>query len=325
MASRAGPPRELGRLQLGRLLGRGGMGEVYAAYDPHLKRSVAVKLLGHHNPEDVSRFIREAQAQAAQSHPDVCPVYEAGETAGTPYIVMKLVDGVPLDEATRDWTLERKLGILRRIAETIHSAHRTGLIHRDLKPGNLLVEQAADGEAKPYVLDFGLACSVAEGGAAADEEVIGTPAYMAPEQVRGDRHALDRRTDVYALGATLYHLLAGSPPFAQPGTSTLEAALRAIAAEDPPPLRTFGVPADVEAIVFKCLEKEPERRYRSAQALAEDLGRYLDDVPIAARSHGRVYRFWKWTRRNRALVRVGAVLGSLLLAALVWVPCHVVA
>lgn len=294
------------------------MGEVYEAYDPHLKRSVAVKFLGRGSPEDVHLFLREARAQAAQNHPDICPVYEAGETAGKPYIVMKLVEGVPLDEATRDWTLEKKLGILRRIADAVHAAHRTGLIHRDLKPGNLLVEQTAEGEAKPYVLDFGLACPVTADGVAADEEAIGTPAYMAPEQVRGNPHALDRRTDVYALGATLYHLLAGWPPFAQIGTTTLEAALRAIATAEPPPLRPLGVPGDVEAIVFKCLEKEPERRYRSAQALAEDLGRYLDDVPVEARPHGGWFRFWKWTQRNRKLVRVGGVLGVLLFAALLW-------
>lgn len=305
-------------MQLGALLGRGGMGEVYEAYDPHLKRSVAVKFLGRGSPEDVHLFLREARAQAAQNHPDICPVYEAGETAGKPYIVMKLVEGVPLDEATHDWTLEKKLGILRRIAEAVHAAHRTGLIHRDLKPGNLLVEQTAEGEAKPYVLDFGLACPVTAGGVTADAEAIGTPAYMAPEQVQGDPHALDRRTDVYALGATLYHLLAGWPPFAQIGTTTLEAALRAIATAEPPPLRPLGVPADVEAIVFKCLEKEPERRYRSAQALAEDLGRYLDDVPVEARAHSDWFRFWKWTRRNRTLVRVGGVLGGLLFAALLW-------
>ena len=293
------------------------MGEVYEAYDPHLKRSVAVKLLGQKAPEDTRRFVREAQAQAAQSHPDICPVYEAGETAGRPYIVMKLVDGSPLDEATAGWSLESKLKIMRRIAEAIHSAHRTGLVHRDLKPGNILVEQTADGEAKPYILDFGLVYSPAETSLDADGEILGTPAYMAPEQVRGDRHALDRRTDVYALGATLYHLLAGAPPF--PGrAATTRATLRAIVAAEPPPLRPLGVPADVDAVVMKCLEKEPDRRYTSARALAEDLGRYLDDVPVAARPHSGWFRFIKWGRRNRSLLRLGTVLGVLLLAALTW-------
>ena len=135
-------------------LGRGGMGEVYEGYDPHLKRTVAVKILAHRTPEDIRRFVREAQAQAAQTHADVCPVYEAGETSGRPYIVMKLIDGVSLDEASAGWPLEGKLGILRRIAEAIHAAHRTGLVHRDLKPGNLLVELTADGEAKPWVLEI---------------------------------------------------------------------------------------------------------------------------------------------------------------------------
>ncbi len=290
------------------------MGQVYEAYDPRLKRSVAVKLLSRGTPEDVRRFVREAQAQAAQTHPDICPVHEAGETGGTPYIVMRLIEGVPLDEATAEWPLESKLRILCRIAEAVHAAHRTGLVHRDLKPGNLLVEPSEDGEPKPWVLDFGLARSVADGTVTADGQALGTPGYMAPEQARGEGRALDRRTDVYALGATLYHLLAGEPPFCGPGL----AALQAVVTQDPRPLRPFGVPADVEAVVFKCLEKEPEHRYRSARALAEDLRRYLDDVPVTARPVSSWYRFRKWGRRNKALLRLSTVFTALLLAALVW-------
>ena len=313
-ATRPAEPRELGRLRLGRSLGQGGMGQVFEAYDPHLKRTVAVKLLLNGTVIDVHRFVREAQAQAAQTHPDICPVYEAGEQDGTPYIVMKRIDGLPLDQATAGMPLERKLELLRRIADAVHAAHRTGLVHRDLKPGNILVEQVTDGEDKPYVLDFGLARSIADGAVTVDGEALGTPAYMAPEQLRGAGHAIDRRADIYALGATLYHLLAATPPFPDSGF----AALQAIAERDPQPLSPLGVPRDVEAIVFKCLEKEPERRYRSAHALAADLGRYLDDVPVEARPHSGWYRLQKWTRRNTTLVRISALFAVLLLAALTW-------
>ena len=304
----------LGRLKLGECLGRGGMGQVFAGEDPYLKRSVAVKFLLNGSPRDIRRFVREGQAQAAQTHPNICPVYEAGEEDGTPYIVMKRIDGRTLDRAAADMALENKLDLLRTIAEAVHAAHRTGLVHRDLKPSNILVESVAEGGEKPYVLDFGLARPIADGGVTLEGEALGTPGYMAPEQVRGAQQEIDRRTDVYALGATLYHLLAGTPPFAHSHLGPLQAILE----EEPRSLAPRAIPRDVEAIVFKCLEKEPARRYRSAQALAEDLGRYLDDVPVQARANSRGYRFLKWARRNRSLVQISSGFAALLLVTLAW-------
>lgn len=293
------------------------MGQVYEVYDPRLRRRVALKVLraggaGRYG-SGAERFVREGRAQAAVRHPGVCPVFEVGEAEGSPYIVMQLVDGVCLDEAARGLPLERILLLLQQVAEAVHAAHRTGLIHRDLKPANVLVETSAEGPLRPFVLDFGLA-RTAEGGLTLEGDQLGTPHYMAPEQVRGETERIDRRTDVFALGATLYRLLAGRPPFPGEGTGAMVACLE----EEPAPLRPFGVPVEVEAVVFKCLEKDPERRYGSARALAEDLGRYLDGRPVEARPAGRLYRLGKLLRRHRPLVAVAAVSAALLLGALLW-------
>ena len=309
----------LGRFELGELLGEGGMGRVYEAYDPRLSRTVAVKVLRGESAESVRRFIREARAQAHLSHEAICPVFEAGEVDGAPYIVMQRLHGRPLEEAAREWSLEQKLDVLRRVAEAVHEAHRSGLIHRDLKPGNILVESRRDGRLKPYVLDFGLARQTTpeasfQEALTVEGSALGTPAFMAPEQVRGKAELQDRRTDVYALGATLYRLLAGRGPYCEEGLDLL----RAIVEGEPAPLSPAQAPPEVAAIVFRCLEKDPGRRYGSARALAEDLGRYLDGEPVLARPAGRWYRLRKLLIRHAALTMVSGASLMLLLLAFGW-------
>lgn len=313
-APRPETSRRFGRFRLGDLIGEGGMGQVHEALDPRLERTVALKLLRSDDAMAMRRFVREARIQAGVAHPGICPVFEAGDVDGRPYIVMQRLHGRPLDEAAADLPLEQKVVLIRQVAEAVHAAHRTGLIHRDLKPGNVLVESSPGGPPHPFVLDFGLARPVAGTGLTRAGDLIGTPAYMAPEQVRGENEHLDRRTDVYALGATLYRLLAGRVPFAGSAAATLVRVL----AEEPRPLRPLGVPADLEAIVFKCLEKEPGRRYGSARELAEDLDRYLDGKPVRARPADGWYRLHKWLRRHRATVAVAAAAALLLVAVLGW-------
>ena len=313
----AGPEtgQRCGRFRLGALIGEGGMGRVYEAHDPRLERTVALKLLRRDDAAAVKRFVREARTQAGVSHPAVCPVFEAGEVDGRPYIVMQRLQGRPLDEAAAELPLEHRVVLVRQVAEAVHAAHRTGLIHRDLKPANVLVEPSPEGPPRPFVLDFGLARPAAGPGLTRAGDLIGTPAYMAPEQVRGETDRLDRRTDVYALGATLYRLLAGRPPFASDSAAVTMAR---VLASEPQPLQSFAVPADLAAIVFRCLEKSPQHRYGSARELAEDLDRYLDGEPVRARPVGRGYRLRKWLQRHRAAVMVAAAAVLLLLAVLGW-------
>jgi serine/threonine-protein kinase len=315
------------RFELGELLGQGGMGQVYKAYDTSLKRPLALKFLKGDDPDRVGRFLREAQAQARVDHENVCKVYEVGETGGKPYIAMQLIQGQPLfisdgesshpSPALQEMTVEQKVRLMQKVAEGIHAAHREGLIHRDIKPSNIMLERTEAGEHKPYVLDFGLAREVASAGVTSLGLAAGTPNYMAPEQARGEAGALDRRTDVYGLGATLYALLAGKPPFE--GPSSLDVLVKVTEAEAP---ALQGVAEDLRTIVSKALQKDAALRYDSARALAEDLGRYLGGDPILARKTSLSYRLIKKARKHRKLVAVGAaatlafvVLGALSLRA----------
>lgn len=295
-------------------IGRGGMGWVYKAWDPKLRRTVAIKVLQGEASAQVRRFRQEAQAQARVQHEHVCPIYEVGEVDGRPFIAMQFIDGPTLRELAPSLPLADKLRVMMQAAEGVHAAHRKGMVHRDLKPGNMLVERRGPGELHAYVVDFGLARDTAAPGVTQAGLVVGTPAYMAPEQIRGDA-VLDPRTDVYGLGATLYEVLSGRQPFS--GEHGTEVLLRALA-EDAAPLHRREVPRDLETIVHCCMEKEPARRYASARELAEDLGRFLEGRPILARRPRFSYRLGKWIRRNRALVATGAVAAVALLFAAGW-------
>ncbi|AUX39198.1 protein kinase [Sorangium cellulosum] len=298
------PIRDWDRYECLSLLGRGGMGAVYKARDPRLQRYVALKLIRDNDPELVQRLIWEAQAQARVEHPNVCKVYEVGEAQGQPFIAMQYVDGQPLHHIARTMTLEQRVKVMADVADGLHAAHRLGLIHRDIKPANILVERTADGAFRPYLVDFGLAREIAADGRASTTEE-GTPAYMAPEQVSGGLRQLDRRTDVYGLGSTLYEVLVGRPPFVDACVTSL---IWRVANELPAPLRQLDkeIPVDLETVVMKCLEKAPQRRYDSAKRLALDLGRYLEGEPIEARPPSFGYLALKLAQKHKLAVAAAA-------------------
>ncbi|MFY9821030.1 MAG: protein kinase [Thermoanaerobaculia bacterium] len=302
------------RYRVERLLGAGGMGTVYKAFDPTLGRYVALKFLHRNDDDHTQRFLREARAQARIAHPHVCQVHEVGEVEGRPYIAMQYIDGRSLGELCEELTVETKVRLLRDVARAVHAAHRNGLIHRDLKPGNILMARDESGELHPFVVDFGLAQEQDEVALSRTGVISGTPAYISPEQAQGK--PLDRRTDVYSLGIVLYELLAGFPPFKGPNLARI---LVQLVQEDAKPLRQIdpGTPEDLETLVAKCLEKDPARRYESARALAEDLDRFLEGDPILARPAGWGYRAGKRLRKNKALAAVSAaaVLALLTLGA----------
>ncbi|HEX8110952.1 MAG TPA: serine/threonine-protein kinase, partial [Kofleriaceae bacterium] len=284
-----------------RLLGRGGMGRVFLARDLRLGREVAIKFMLGETPQLARRIVAEARAQARVNHDRVCKVYEVGEIRGRVYIAMQYINGRPLSELGSELTLEEKVIVIREAAFGMAEAHRVGLIHRDLKPSNIMVERAPDGELRPYVMDFGVARDWM-GSVTLTGTVVGTPNYMAPEQAQGEGTQLDRRADVYSLGATLYALLTRRPP--AEGSNALAVLMR-VCTDEPVRPRTIDpdVPVDLEAIAMKCLEKERAARYDSARALADDLTRFLAGEPVAARASAGVrYRVRKWLRRRRRLV-----------------------
>lgn len=311
------PGEFVSHFRIDSFLGYGGMGTVYKAHDTALHRFVALKILRLDDPENIARFTQEARAQAKVAHPNICEIYEVGDWQGRPYIAMRYIQGATLTKASTEMTLEGKVKVLFEVAGAIQEAHKRGLIHRDLKPANVIVEKSAEGEWIPYVLDFGLAKDVSTPGLTATGILIGTPSYMAPEQARGEVRSLDRRTDVYALGATLYELLGGRPPFS---AESMVATLLKILNEEPAPLESINssVPQDLETIVMKCLEKDPERRYDSARALGQDLHRFLEGEPILARPASITYRSAKWIQKRKALsaVTVAAALALLILGVM---------
>jgi serine/threonine protein kinase/WD40 repeat protein len=304
-------------------LGRGGMGVVYKARQIALNRVVALKMIlggGHSDPERQRRFRIEAEAVARLQHPNIVQVYDYGVSKGCPFLAMEFVDGR---------TLARKAGgvpqpprdaaqIMETLAAAIHHAHLHHLVHRDLKPSNIL--RSADGVLK--ITDFGLAKQLPTdlGAASANDEtatgeLIGTPTYMAPEQVTGKRTPVGPATDIYALGVILYELLTGRTPFQ--GDGVLEV-LEKIQGQEPlPPGRLQpGTPRDIETICLKCLRKDPGKRYATAAGLAEDLRRFLTDRPILARRASRREQFWRWCRRNPTIAGLtGSVLLLLFLLA----------
>ena len=264
---------DFGDYELLEVIGRGGQGVVYRAQQKSLNRTVALKVigLGHWATEaHLKRFRREAEAAASLDHPGIVPIYEVGERDGSCYFSMKFVEGGQLDEVSKrePMPIRRAVELIAKVARTVHYAHEHGILHRDIKPGNILLDQ----KGEPHLTDFGLARLVeTESTVTRTLEVLGTPSYMAPEQAVGNNARVSSATDVYGLGAVLYQLLTGHPPFA--GGTTYETINLLLDTEPRQPrLWNPKIDRDLSTICLKCLEKDPKRRYSSALALAEDLG-----------------------------------------------------
>ena len=289
-------------------LGKGGMGLVYRARDRHLDRVVAIKFVLEANPKMAARFLSEARAQSRIDHPNICRVYEVGEVGGRAYIALQFVQGEPLQRIVKRLSLEEKILVVRDVAAAIQEAHRLGVVHRDLKPSNVLVERTPEGRWFPVVMDFGLARELSVNPPSADAELVqGTPAYMSPEQARGDRSVVDRRSDIYSLGATLYELVTGQVPFT--GESSSQTLVRVLREEPPSPRSLVpGLPSDLEAIILQCLAKDPAQRYASARALVDDLNRYLDGEPILGHRHSVWRRARVTARKHPVLMTVGVCI-----------------
>jgi hypothetical protein len=280
------------------LLGEGATSHVYRAFDSVLQRWVALKFLKALPGSRANEVLVEARAQAQIEHPNVCRIYEVGETDDRGFIAMQLVEGDSLAKSFRALDEPTKVRMVRDIAEGVHAAHRKGLVHLDLKPGNILVQRLEDGELHPLLSDFGMMRS--ESSSTVGLCPMGTPPYSSPEQIAGDFSKVDRRSDVYSLGVLLYVLLTQSFPFE---AETFSELLEAIQHRRPIPLhkRMGKVAEDLEAILGRCLEKDPLKRYDSAQAFADDLQRYLEGEPVQAKTHSLAYRLKRWMGRNRKL------------------------
>jgi len=309
---------ELGDYQLLEEVGRGGQGVVYRARQKSLNRTVALKVisLGQWASEaHLKRFRREAEAAASLDHPSIVPIYEVDERDGSCYFSMKFVEGGQLDEVVRraPMSIRQAAELIAKVARTVQYAHEHGILHRDIKPGNILL----DVKGEPHLTDFGLARLVeTESTVTRTLEVLGTPSYMAPEQATGKNVQLTSATDVYGLGAVLYQLLTGHPPFA--GGTTFET-VRLVLDTEPrsPYLLNRKIGRDLSTICLKCLEKDPKRRYSSALALAEDLEHWLKHEPIRAHRTGIFTRGGKWVRRNPTRALLVASLTALA-AAIGW-------
>jgi serine/threonine protein kinase/formylglycine-generating enzyme required for sulfatase activity len=345
--SSQGPPSWLGPFRLVRLLGKGGQGAVYLAEDTRLSRTVALKVLSLTAPlastaDATERFKREAYLASRLDHPGICTVYEAGILDGISFISMRFVKGESLarrievaraapaihalskllavdgaserNEGSIDGAAASVLEFFERAARALHVAHEAGIVHRDLKPGNIMVTT----EGEPVILDFGLArlAEGDDGGPTRTGDLLGTPAYLAPEQIRGRPLEIDRRTDVWALGASLFQALTLRLPFE---ATTRDALYHAILTEDPPRLRRLSPVAtrDLEVILDTALEKNPDRRYDTALAFAEDLRRVRQHETISARPASVALRLWRWIERNPVLTFILALLAALLIVSLV--------
>jgi serine/threonine protein kinase/tetratricopeptide (TPR) repeat protein len=312
---------ELGDYELLEEVGRGGQGVVFRARQKSLNRTVALKVISlgqWASKAHLKRFRLEAEAAAQLEHPGIVPIHEVGERDGSCYFSMKLIEGGQLDEVAKrqPMPIRRAVELIAKVAHTVHYAHEHGILHRDIKPGNILL----DAKGEPHLTDFGLARLVeSESSVTHTLEVLGTPSYMAPEQAVGNNAAVSNTTDVYGLGAVLYQLLTGQPPFA--GGATYETIKLLLDTEPKQPrLLNPKIDRDLSTICLKCLEKDPKRRYSSALALAEDLEHWLKHEPILARRTGILARGKKWVQRNPTSAVLAASLMALAVAAgwIVW-------
>jgi len=295
-------PRE-GRYVLGPLLGRGGMGHVYEAWDVVLCRTVALKILKNIDPPALIRFMHEAQIHARLVHPNICRIYDVDNHDGALRVAMQMVRGDSLEQGYQALNQAQVVTIMAQVAEAVHVVHRLNLVHRDLKPSNILLERDPAGTWVPFLCDFGLAMALDEPALTFSRTVMGTPAYMAPEQFQGERRRISASTDVYALGGTLYFALTGHLSAGPTGTRS------AAAAENP------HLPRDLKAIIARCMQADPEARYPTANALAEDLWRFRAGEPVQATRTRRLVGL------RRRLARPGLLplaLGALLLPLLCW-------
>jgi len=321
-----GLPLTIGGYRVVKLLGEGGMGAVYLAEQQHPRRTVALKVIkaGLAGAEVFRRFDQEADLLGRLQHPAVAQIYEAGtaETAfgKLPFFAMEFIQGQPLRRyvASSHLNTRQRLELMAKVCDGVHHAHQRGIIHRDLKPANILV----DDSGQPKILDFGIARAIKSDIQATLQtdvgQLIGTLAYMSPEQVAADPHNIDIRSDIYALGVILYELLAGKLPCGLE-TKPLPEAVQAIRDEEPATLSAVNrlYRGDVETIVAKALEKDRDRRYASAADLAADLRRYLNDEPIIARPPSAMYQMQKFARRHTAIVAGAAAVIVVLIAGTV--------
>src|SRR5258705_13385740 len=308
---------EFGDYELLQEIGRGGQGVVYRARQKSPNRIVALKVIGlgqWATKAHLKRFRLEAEAAASLEHPCIVPIYEVGERDGACYFSMGLVEGGQLDAVTKrePMPIRQAAELIAKLARTVHYAHQRGILHRDIKPGNILL----DAKGEPHLTDFGLAKLVEKDSTLTRTiAMLGTPSYMSPEQARGESKQLTTAVDVYGLGAVFYELLTGRPPFA--GGTTMET-VRQVLETDPgrPSGLRPGTDRDLETICLKCLEKNPARRYGSAEGLAADLERWLNHEPILARRVTPAERVVKWMRRNPKVAALTVLLNLVFIVGL---------